>query len=152
MPDNGSLYTSALCVQLVQVVVVSTYCVLLYHISQLPSLSLWSSKEGTVQTSSPSSVDTVMLSFPHCGYTTGQWRVVQPLSLPSLVQCTLFKLEQNTPQPLLELTMYEHWMVTSSSVHTMYWATSPRVMQSSTPSFLLVSLEMHFKFAMYIHT
>ena len=107
-------------------------------------MSPWSSKEGTVQTSSSSSVDTVMLIQPHCGYTMGQWRVVQPLSLPSLVQCTLFKLEQNTQQPLLELTMYERWMDTSSSVHMMYWATSSRAMQSSTPSFLLVSFEVHF--------
>ena len=107
--------------------------------SQLPSLSLWSSMEGTVQISSPSSADTAMLLFPHSGYTVGQWRVGKPLSLPSLVQCTLFEREQNTPQPLLELTMYEHWIDTSSSVSTMYWATSPRAMQSSTPSFLLVS-------------
>ena len=106
-------------------------------------MSLWSSK-GTVQTSSPSSVDTVMTSLPQCGYTMGHWRVVKSLALPSLVQCTLFKLEQNTQQPLLELTMYEHWMDTSSSVCMMIWATSPKAMQSSTRSFLLVSLEIHF--------
>ena len=111
-----------------------------YCLSQLPSLSPWSSKEGTVQTSSPSSVDTVTLVRPQCGYTMGQWRVVKSLPLPSLVQCTLFKLEQNTQQPLLELTMYELWMDMSSSVRMMIWAPSPRAMQSSTPSSLLVSL------------
>ena len=71
----------------------------------------------------------------------GHWRVVNSLALPSLVQCTLFKLEQNTQQTLLELTMYELWMVTSSSVCMIDSATSPRAMQSSTPSFLLVRLE-----------
>ena len=123
---------------------------LLYHLSQLLPVSLWSSKEGTVQTSSPSSVDTVIMSIPHCGYTTGQWRVVQPLMMPFMVQCTLFRVEQNTEHPSLEWTMYKHWMDTSSSVHTMYWATSPRAVQSSTPSFLLVSLEIHVHLAMYI--
>ena len=117
------------------------YTLFAFCTSQLPSMSLWSSKD-TVQTSSPSSVDTVILSLPHTGYTTGHWRVVQSLALPSLVQCTLFKLEQSTPQPLLELTMYKLWMDSSSSVCMMYWATSPRAMQSSIPSFLLVSLEI----------
>ena len=56
---------------------------------------------------------------------------------------TLFKIEQNTEQTSLEWTVYEHWMDTSSSVQTMYWATSPRAMQSSIPSFLLVSLEIN---------
>ena len=105
---------------------------------QLPSLPPWSSKD-TVQTSSPSSVDTVTLVHPQCGYTMGQWRVVMSLPLPSLVQCTLFKIEQNTQQPLLELTMYELWMDMSSSVRMMTWARSSRAMQSSTPSFLPVS-------------
>ena len=149
------LYTAVLCVVGVQLtggvhtqVYVKLYVMALpcaWHclcISQMPSLSPWSSKEGTVQTSSPSSVGTVTVIQPHCGYTMGQRRVVQPLVMPSLVQCTLFIIEQNTPQPLLELTMYEHWIDTSSSVHTMYWATSPRAMQSSTPSFLLVSREV----------
>ena len=117
-----------------------TYILFAFCTSQLPSLSPWSSKEETVQTSSPSSVDTVMSSLPHSGYTMGHWRLEKPLALSSLVQCTLFKLEQNTQQPLLELTVYKHWMDTSSSVCMMYWATSPRAMQSSTPSFLLVSL------------
>ena len=122
--------------------------VLCMYLSQLPSLSLWSSKEGTVQTSSPSSVDTVIMSIPHCGYTMGHWRMVKPLALPSLVQCTLFKLEQNTQQPLLELTMYELSMDLSSSVPTIYWATSLRAMQSHSPSFLLVSLEVCLQFWM----
>ena len=112
----------------------------LFSVSQLSSLSPWSSKEGSVQTSSPSSVDTVMIVQPHCGYTMGQWRVAKSLAVPSLVQCTLFKLEQNTQQPLLELTMYKIWMDMSSSVCMMTWAPSSRAMQSSTPSFLLVSV------------
>ena len=100
------LYTAILCVVGVQLtggvhtqVYVKLYVVALpcaWHclvISQLPSLSPWSSKEGTVQISSSSSVDTVILVVPHGGYTTGQWRVVIPLALPSLVQCTLFNLE-----------------------------------------------------------
>ena len=111
-----------------------------YCLSQLLSMSPWNSKEGTVQTSSPSSVDTVTMVRPHCGYTMGQRRVVNSLSLPSLVQCTLFKLKQNTQQLLLELIMYELWMDMSSSVRMIIWATSPRAMQSSTPSFLPVSL------------
>ena len=110
--------------------------------SQLPSLSPWSSKEGTVQTCSLSSVDTVIMSIPHNGYTIGQWRGVNSLALPSLVQCTLFKLEQNTPQPLMELILYELWMDLSSSVRMMYWEHPSRVIQSSTPLFLLVSLEI----------
>ena len=102
-------------------------------------MSPWSSK-GTVQPSSPSSVDTVRLGGPHSGYTiTQQCRVVTSLPRPFLVQCTLFKLEQNIPQPLLVLAVYELWMDTSSSVHIQYWATSSRAMQSSSPSFLLVS-------------
>ena len=47
-------------------------------------------KEGTVQTSSPSYVDTVTMVLPHCGYTMGHWRVVMSLVLPSQEQCTLF--------------------------------------------------------------
>ena len=122
------------------------HCSLMYTLftfctSQLPSMSLWSSKD-TAQISSPLSVDTVMIVHPHCGYTMGHWRVEKALALPSLVQCTLFKLEWNTPQPSLELTVYEHWMTTSSSVCMMIWATSSRAMQSSTLSFLLVSLEL----------
>ena len=67
------------------------YC-LSAHCSQLPSMSPWSSKD-TVQTSSPSSVGTVILEYPHSGYTmTQQQRVVMSLALPSLVQCTLLKL------------------------------------------------------------
>ena len=106
--------------------------------SQLPSLFPWSSKD-TVQTSSPSSVDTVTMVRPHCGYTMGLWRVVLSLPLPSLVQCTLLQLEQNTQQPLLELIMYKLWMDMTSSVRMRTWAPSSRAMQSSTPSFLLVS-------------
>ena len=68
-----------------------------------------------------------------------------PLAGPSLVQCTLVKLEQNTQQSLLELIMYELWMDMSSSVRMRTWAPSLRAMQSSTPSFLLqlVSIETH---------
>ena len=51
-----------------------SYCV--YFLSQLPSMSPWSSKEETVWTSSLSSVDTVMFPLTHTGYTIGQWRVV----------------------------------------------------------------------------
>ena len=50
-------------------------------------MSPWSSK-GTVQTSSPSSVDTVIFSLTQTGYTMGQRREVNSLALPSLVQCT----------------------------------------------------------------
>ena len=63
------------------------------HCSQLSSPSPWSYKGDTVQTISPSSVDTVIMEMTHCGYTmTRQWRVVMSLALPSLMQCTLFKL------------------------------------------------------------
>ena len=120
--------------------------------SQLLSMCPWSSK-GTVQTSSPSSVNTVMFSPRRCGYTMGQWRVVKSLALPSLVQVTLFSLEQNTLQPLLEWTMYERWMDTSSNVHMMIWATSSRAMLSSSPLSLLVSACAVYKphFMMYSH-
>ena len=75
-----------------------TYCYfVMFCISQLPSMYPRSFK-GTVQTSSPSSVDTVRLE---CGQTMGKWRVVKSLALPSLVQCILFMLQQNTPQPSL---------------------------------------------------
>ena len=115
---------------------------LVYHLSQLPSMSPWSSNGNTVQTSSPSSVDTVIMEMTHCGYTMArQWRVVMSLALPSLVQCSLFELKQNTPQPLLEWTVYEHWMDMSSSVRILIWASSSRAMQSSSPSSLLVSLD-----------
>ena len=111
------------------------YTLFAFCTTQLPSLSLWSSKD-TVQTSLPSSVDTVILSIPQSGHTTGQRRVVITLALPSLVQCTLFRVQQNTEYPSVEWTMYKHWMDTSFNVHTMYWATSPRAMQSSTSSFI----------------
>ena len=55
-----------------------------YFNSQLPSMSPWNSKEETVQTSSPSSVDTVMFPLTQTGYTMGQWREVNSLALPSL--------------------------------------------------------------------
>ena len=57
---------------------VSALCSLLtlFCISQLPCLSLWNSKEGTVQTSLPSSVDTEMFLLTQTGYTMGQQRVV----------------------------------------------------------------------------
>ena len=41
-----------------------------------PSVSLWSSKEESVQTSSPSSVDTLMFLLTQFGYTMEQQRVV----------------------------------------------------------------------------
>ena len=44
--------------------------------------------------------------------------------------------------------MYEHWMDTSSSVCIMYWATSSRAMQLSSPSFLLVNFETHLQYWM----
>ena len=140
MLSNSIASTPVPCVYSQQFVGTDIYSVLVCYLSQ-HSVSPWSSKEGTVQTSSPSSVDTVTLSVPLCGYTMGQWRVVKSLSMPSLVQCTLFKLKQNTKQPLLELIMYELWMDMSSSACMRTWATSPRAMQSSTPSFLLVSRE-----------
>ena len=63
------------------------------HCSLQSSVSPWSSKGDTVQTSSPSSVDTVIMEMTHCGYTmTRQRRVVKSLPLPSLVQCTLSNL------------------------------------------------------------
>ena len=54
------------------------------HISQLPSISPWSSKEGTVQTSSPSYVDIMNVPMTQTGYTMGQWGLVDSLPLPSL--------------------------------------------------------------------
>ena len=66
------------------------YC-LFVHCTQLLSMSPWSSK-GTVQTSSPSSVDTVILEMTHCGCTMGHWSMAMYLPLPSLVHCTLSKL------------------------------------------------------------
>ena len=115
-------------------------------------MSLWSSK-GTVQTSSASSVDTVMFSPHLCGYTMGQWRVVKSLALPSMVQTTLFSLKRNTLQLLLEWTVYEHWMDTSSSVCMKTSATSSRAMLSSSPLFFLVSACAVYKtlLMMYSH-
>ena len=77
----------------------------------------------------------------HCSLMPYLWRVVKSLALPSLVQCTLFQLEQNTQQSLLEWTMYEHWMDTSLSVHMRIWEPHLRAMQSHFPSFLLVLLK-----------
>ena len=115
-------------------------------------MSPWSSK-GTVQPSSPSSVDTVKFSPRLCGYTMGQWRVVKSLPLLSLVQCTLLKIEQNTLQLLLEWTMYKHWMDTSSNVCMKIWTASLRAMLSSSPLFLLVSVCAVYKtlFMIYSH-
>ena len=42
----------------------------------------------------------------------------------------------------------QRWMDTSSSVCILIWETSLRAMQSSTPSFLLVSLETHLQYCM----
>ena len=121
------------------------------HCSLQPSMSPWSS-EDTAQTSSPSSVDTVRLEWPHCGYTMiRQWRVAMPLALPSLVQCTLFKLYQSTPhvQLILEWTVYMRWMDTSFVMKI--WATSSRAMLFISPTFLRsISLETHLQYV-YIY-
>ena len=109
------------------------------HCSQLPSMSPWSSKEDTVQTSSPSSVDTVIFSLTQTGYTMGQWREVNSLALPSLVHCTQFRVIQSTEWQSVEWVMCKLLTDTPFNVCTAYWATSSRAMQSSTPSSLLVS-------------
>ena len=67
-----------------------------FCISQLPSLSPWSSKEETVQTSSLSSVDTVRLERSHCGYTMEQWRVVNSLPQPSQCIYTVLTRTEHT--------------------------------------------------------
>ena len=108
--------------------------------SQLPSMCPWSSKD-TVQTGSPSSVDTVIFSLTPTGYTMGQRRMVNSLALPSLVQCTHSRVLQSTERQSADWAMCKLLMVTSFSVCTAYWATSSRAMQSSTPSSLLVSLK-----------
>ena len=115
-PFNQSDYSNLFII--VYVIVHGAYCVhtqqfylvlcLVCCLSQLPSMCLWSYKEGTVPISSPSYVDTVTMVLPHCGYTMGHWRVVMSLALPSQEQCTLFKLKQNTQQLSVEWTVYEH--------------------------------------------
>ena len=98
----------------------------------------WSSKH-TAQISSPSSVDTVIFSLTHTGYTMGHWREVNSLALPSLVQCTQSRVIQSTEWQPMEWAMCKLSTDTSFNVCTAYWATSSRAMLSSTPSPLLVS-------------
>ena len=140
-------YTCTLIPAYIQYKVLLHFLVLYSHIclvvdtSQLPSMSPWNSKEETVQTSSPSSVDTVMFPLTPTGYTMGQQRVFNSLALPSLVQCTQCRVIQSTEWQSLEWAMCKLSTDTSFNVCTAYRATSSRAMQSSTPSSLLVSLK-----------
>ena len=92
----------------------------------------------------------VMVEMIHSGYTMGQWRMVTSLALLSLVQCTLFSLKQNTHQNHYwsgHCTSIG-WIPHPVCIYVLILATSPRAMQSSFPSFLLVSLETHLQYWM----
>ena len=120
--------------------VLYSHICLVVDTSQLSSMSPWRSKD-TVQTSSLSSVDTVMFSLTPIGYTMGQWQVVMSLPLPSLVQCTQSRVILSTEWQSADWAMCKLLMDTSFNVCTAYWAASLRAMLSSTPSSLLVSLK-----------
>ena len=117
------------------------YVCLVAVTSQLPSMSPWSSKRDTVQTSSPSSVDTVMFPLTRAGFTIGQMGVLNSLQLPSLVQCTQSGVIQSTEWQSVEWTMCKLSTDTSFNVCTAFRVPSSEAMQSSTPSFLQVSLK-----------
>ena len=120
--------------------VLYSHICLVVDTSQLPSMSPWRSKD-TAWTSSPSSVDAVMFPLTQTGYTMEQWRMVNSLALPSLVQCTHSRVLQSTERQSADWAMCKLLMDTSFNVCTAYWATSSRAMLSSTPSSLLVSLK-----------
>ena len=80
------------------------------------------------------------------GYTMGQRREVNPLALPSLVQCTQSRVIQSTEWQSVEWAVCKLLMNISFNVCTAYWVMLSRAMLSSTPSPLQVSLEVRCAF------